>query len=975
MRRLVNNWMYGEVSDILTGRLDSDIYGNSCKSLINMKVHRQGGISRRPPLKKRLEAEGYSRIIPFIVDRTKIYAVLFGAAKLGIYDYTNNTITSYGLPTHTESAHSWATISKAQCKDIRFAQYYNDIYFVHPSFPLMRIRYSSGFVVSLPQVVVNQDARNPRAITLALSLGIAGNEAISFTFNGEVHSLSIVSTSDINNIIKKFIDEVYTGFTAKQVGSTIVFTPDETISKYIQYDLTDTSMFNIVNSQGNTPTTFTYEFGFSNLIDDSGLVYGEDDFPDCYLNRLNNLGVYEFASDIAIIAERMFLTVNGNPCTVYASRPYGTSQVIYPKRSNDTILDFVQFELVSTTNTLMKEEEDLPIKITYDAGGDKLYEGVYTSQKLWFPPVEGSINTKKDLDSWRKGYYVNGLYQANSANELIVINYEETTDDVSIIKKLKKITTSESTSEDYIERRKVYHKTEDEHADTSKLLYNTSTRVYSTAQYYVSNGNGGYTLATASDSGDGGLKHVYTLTTDNYINSKTAYYSSQNNSSYVSNPSLADIHSYYEKTVDFKDGVDIYEYGYEFVKISNSKTLKTKYTSNGMVESILEDGSVIVSAIPYYQFNMEVESNLYEERTEVDKVATASTSIEFQLSSGKNDRISWICLGDYIMIGTENAEWRLKTNINALEMESTKYSSFGSSNGHTANLGTDVIYLQTGNKLRLMYSDYYGYQNVELTLTNPDIMNGTVRELIGISAPEPMIYALKEDGDLVALCSDRTNGVQAFSRWTFSKDKPISLCALENDSSPILVVLMDSDDGEYIAYFDTSETNDFSDCGYGYFLTSDTSIAQGKTYYEKEGNTYSEATPSSNPKSEGLYEYGLVNNLIQYVSRMTANPFDTITQDGSVTIGESKNVSKMIFRCLDTGHIVTYYGTNEKDKTVTRSPVCCDKTNTYIGGLADHAVNVNGGTTRDLMITVESYKNEPMTLLAMAYELRLNKNV
>ena len=39
-----------------------------------------------------------------------------------------------------------------------------------------------------------------------------------------------------------------------------------------------------------------------------------------------------------------------------------------------------------------------------------------------------------------------------------------------------------------------------------------------------------------------------------------------------------------------------------------------------------------------------------------------------------------------------------------------------------------------------------------------------------------------------------------------------------------------------------------------YQLTDDTSAADGKTYYEKSGTSYSAKTPTSNPKTEGLYE-------------------------------------------------------------------------------------------------------------------------
>ena len=39
-----------------------------------------------------------------------------------------------------------------------------------------------------------------------------------------------------------------------------------------------------------------------------------------------------------------------------------------------------------------------------------------------------------------------------------------------------------------------------------------------------------------------------------------------------------------------------------------------------------------------------------------------------------------------------------------------------------------------------------------------------------------------------------------------------------------------------------------------YQLTDDTTAASGKTYYEKSGTSYTAKTPTSNPKTEGLYE-------------------------------------------------------------------------------------------------------------------------
>lgn len=950
MRRLTNNWLFGQVSPLLSGRLDSDVYGNSCSELLNMKAHRQGGISRRPPVKGLKIVEGYTKLIPFVVDSTHVFAVLLGAGKVAIYNYLANTLTEeLTLPTHTNPIHSWANISDTQCKNVKYAQYYNDLYLVHADFPLMRIRYSSSFVISTPQVFVNQDIK-PKAITLSISMtGVSATENLTFTFLGQSHSFTLAPTTSALTIINNLKAFEYEGFELTNTESTITFTATDVVGKYIQYDLTDTEQFNFV-SNGSAPVSFVPTFSTVPIDEETiGTVYGSDNFPDCYLNRQNDLGVYEFASSIAIINERMFLVVNGNPCIIYASRPYSTSQIIYPSRSNDTILDFVQFELVATTNTVMKEEADLSVRILTDDGSyvanDKntVYEGTSTDQKLWMVPSMNQITTKKSLDEYRKGYYLNGEFVPDSAHEL-ALEYDSSRP--NIVMKIKRITTTATTEEDYIDRVEVYYRTYDEEVDYSKLMYDQSTRVYTTEKYFIKNGQN-YTYASASNGGSGGLKYVYEKTSDNYINSKTAYYTRSGSGTsqdpyvytYVENPLRTSLGNYYEKFVEFTnlESIPIYEYGEQYVFSGTTEQLQVEYLENGMIGSLSYNNEVLVKQIPYYMLDVGSDESVSQEETEVDKVATSSTGIEFQLATGRNDRITWISQGEDIMVGTESAEYRINTSVNALDMQRRNYTYYGSIKGLVTNIGPDMIFVQRGNGLRLLYKDDYGLQNIEVSLTNPEILKGNVKELVGMVCPEPALYVLKDDC-IINVCVDRANGVQAFAKWTFNYT-PLSICVLETEQKQVLISLFSSEACTFIGEFDTDEDEDFSDCDSGIDL---------------EDEPY------------------LQNHSFNYLSRMTANPFDTVMQDGSVTIGEAKNVSKMIFRCYNTGFIRTYF--NKKDQTVTRTPICCGANNEYEPGLADHSVNVNGGTTRDLMITVESVDDNPMTLLAMAYELRLNKN-
>ena len=79
-----------------------------------------------------------------------------------------------------------------------------------------------------------------------------------------------------------------------------------------------------------------------------------------------------------------------------------------------------------------------------------------------------------------------------------------------------------------------------------------------------------------------------------------------------------------------------------------------------------------------------------------------------------------------------------------------------------------------------------------------------------------------------------------------------------------------------------------------------------------------------------------------------------------------------IHTLFDTGHLRTYH--DERQKTETRNAICEKDTYNHYRGLGEFSQNTMGGTTNELEITVEAVGSEQMTLLAMAYELRVNRN-
>ena len=953
MRRLVNNWLYGEVSPKITGRLDTDIYTAGCMRLENMYVHRQGGISRRPPLKNifGIQLHYYTRQIPFHISSNTSFTILIGPkpsenvnSDIGYTDGVSlyNFSTSFN-PTVSSKYHStWGLLTESQLREVRFANYYNDLYLVHKNCPLLLIRYTgTNLVLSFPTIKVNQDVKRYN-IQLSIS-SFPQAEARPYDIYVEGKKYTVVKTANmtLTDFLGAIADVSYDGWTAELSSSKITFTAENEADKYTEWRLAsgNTSQSTLISGYDfyiNSTFGMQFSYEFSRVVDpdEQGLVFAQDDFHDMNLNTSGN-----YASDVDIISERMVLTVNGNPCRMYFGRPYGTSQIIYPPTSNDTILDFIQFEIVTNETQVMKDKGDIPVTAFLDSQGNQTYMGTSHDQRLWkyIAADIQNINTKNDYDAYLRQY-----------------ECEVTMGDAHLYPTdtpIRRVTRVYLSGDFTIVWNVIFRITDDDVVDYSKLSKDANGDYYSSVYRYLNSGV--YTDITVDDAGTNGLKYNYNLTDDVYINSRTKYYTRSGSGTqedpyvytFVSDPQQASLGLYYERTVVFSSDykTKVYEQKGCYTLENDTTPFDVTYDDvNGRIMSMERNGTIYCESIPYYQYDLTSDSNIYDDKTDVSRVATASTGMEIQLATGRNDHISWIALGDYIMAGTESSEWRMDTSINALDGNASKYSAFGSTNGLVTYVGTDLVFLQKGNKLRLLYKDDYGLQNIELTLTNPEIMEGTILNMVGIMEPEPAIAILKsetvnnvEKRSIVFLSVDRSNGIQAFSRWD-TDIWILDICVVEKNGKQSLTALCrdtyQSTTKYFIAEFDFDDKT-YKDCGYN--------------------GDFSE-------------------HIHGFTSIMRALPFDTQTQDGSVTLGEAKNVSKIVFRCLDTGKVITWH--NDKDRNISRTPICCDRNGDYIGGLADFSMNVNGGTTRDLMIAVESYEDEPMTLLAMAYELRVNRN-
>ena len=127
----------GETSPKLLARVDLEGYDKSCKTMTNALPFYHGGAKRRPGTFWHGEVRNSAfavKLIPFIYSRTQSFMCVFNN---GFIQFIKNGAFVETTPgTRYEIAHPYLS---DELNEIRFAQFGNSVYFVHPSHPPKRL--------------------------------------------------------------------------------------------------------------------------------------------------------------------------------------------------------------------------------------------------------------------------------------------------------------------------------------------------------------------------------------------------------------------------------------------------------------------------------------------------------------------------------------------------------------------------------------------------------------------------------------------------------------------------------------------------------------------------------------------------------------------------------------------------------------------------------------------------------------------
>ncbi|ADY13688.1 hypothetical protein [Sphaerochaeta globosa] len=310
-------------------------------------------------------------------------------------------------------------------------------------------------------------------------------------------------------------------------------------------------------------------------------------------------------------------------------------------------------------------------------------------------------------------------------------------------------------------------------------------------------------------------------------------------------------------------------------------------------------------------------SKFVETVKEIEEVINAKCAMEIELASGRNDTIKWVAGMDNIFIGTEANEWMCPFDIDPTKQSASMLSSYGSLPIQPQTLHDGIFFLQRGNRLREMTRSQNGSISNDLSFTADHILFAGIRQLATLKNPDPMIFCLLNDGTLAVLCYDKNYGMQGWSRWS-TQGEFMCLAPYEDEDGQKMFAHVRRGNDYSIEYFDFEETEFFED-------------RHGEALH---GN-------------------------LAYQSLMVGNRFDFNT-DAGPTIGKSKKTKEVWVRCLDSGRLKA--GVDEEYMQQTAGPV----------GSEDYRIYVSGGSRKELRTRIESVGSDPLTLLAMTYNVEVN---
>lgn len=263
LRQYYTNFTAGELTPLLSSRIDADAYKNAVKTLRNARIRAQGGITRRPGLQYHqtllntvYQLEGY------IFDENEAYILLFSNGRLDIVDTDNPSVL---LQTITSSECEWNNTNLGQ---LVVSQSGDTMIISHPDFLMKKLTRTSATNFDLEdfEFYINDDIK----FTAYHKFAATSTTVTPSTTSGSSVTLTASAatwSTDMLNTYLKLIDSTGAARFFKITG----YTSDTVVTGKLNASIANTSAITDWKEE-----VFSVKRGFARTVifHDQRLIFG-----------------------------------------------------------------------------------------------------------------------------------------------------------------------------------------------------------------------------------------------------------------------------------------------------------------------------------------------------------------------------------------------------------------------------------------------------------------------------------------------------------------------------------------------------------------------------------------------------------------------------------------------------------------------------------------------------------------------------
>lgn len=382
--------------------------------------------------------------------------------------------------------------------------------------------------------------------------------------------------------------------------------------------------------------------------------------------------------------------------------------------------------------------------------------------------------------------------------------------------------------------------------------------------------------------------------------------------------------------------------------------------------------------------------------TNRDAEVLDDSALSFSLATDQVNAIRWMYGAKQLQLGTSDGPFIMSSGNDNLALTPTnvtvnRETTDGTSTAKPVGAAKATLYVdRTRVKIReLAYTvEADGYTTPDLTLIAEHITTGNVKELTYTRAPDSLMWALLENGELRCLTYEREQDVVAWHRHIFggTNTKVISIAAIPSfdETREILYMVVERTINgatyRYVEYLeasfdqakgDTPSDAFFVDCGLTYNGSPVTALS-GLSHLEGEtvrilvnGATHPDKVVTSGAIS--LERAGSVVHVgLPYTAKVVTLDPEVQTPEGP-SQGKTRRVERVTFRLVDTYNLKAGTDENNLEEISFRLPsIPMGTIQLYTG---DKRLLLQQSPDRAFHLHVIHDQPQPCTILAIMYSL------